>query len=331
MKKLILAAVITATFSASVLAGSVDTYAKDATLAPVVEDFKTRQFQEGLNLVDAIVAKDPANLDAHRMGMLIGTNKDDFTTIIHHADSILAQQPTDAQALYMKAIYSKGTGLQGYDAAYQTMSIAKPNAAKAMKDVVTAVDALWEKPVYKEAPDVSPDGLGILALGSPANPDGTPQPRLQNTLNRTLELANAFPKSPIFVTGGAIYTSMTESQAMKNWLVKNGVDADRIVMEDQARDTVGNAINIMPYLKEQKLDRLLLVTVEYHLRRSALIIDGVLDQQGVNVDVVGVAGESDKIGHDYAKRMIVERAASYRDRGRAYGLFQHDDFLALDK
>ncbi len=88
--------------------------------------FNTRQFDDALNLIDSIVIKDPENLDANRLGMLVGTSKDDFTTIIYHADAILDQDSNDAQALYMKSIYNKATGLPGYEGLYVKMSKKKP-------------------------------------------------------------------------------------------------------------------------------------------------------------------------------------------------------------
>lgn len=314
----------------SSVAGNLTDYAKDPTLAPIVSSYKQRQVDYSLLQLDAVTESNPDHLDAYRMGMIVGTSFDRYDAIFDNADELLKRQPNDPQALYFKAIYTKGLGEKGYGEVYRSMEKTSPKVASRMDAVVKAVDDIWSKPVHKATPDIDSKGLGILALGSPANPDGTPQPRLLNTLTRTLQLANDFPEAPIFVTGGAVYTSMTESQAMKNWLVEKGVNADRIIMEDQARDTVGNAINIMPYLKEKDLDRLLLVTVEYHLRRSSLIIDGVLQQQDVDVDIVGIAGESDLAGNAFDQRMVIEKAASYRDRGRAFGLYEHDDFLALE-
>ena len=64
----------------------------------------------------------------------------------------------------------------------------------------------------------APSNRHILALGSPANDNGTPQPRLLATLKETLAVANQNPTALIFVTGSAVKTKMVEANAMKDWL-----------------------------------------------------------------------------------------------------------------
>lgn len=69
---------------------------------------------------------------------------------------------------------------------------------------------------------------GILALGSPVNTNGTPYPRLLNTLTKTLEMASKFLNIPIICSGGHVYTNITESVAMKKWLKNKGINTSRI-------------------------------------------------------------------------------------------------------
>merc|ERR1711870_38154 len=118
---------------------------------------------------------------------------------------------------------------------------------------------------------------------------------------------------------------MSEAIAMKKWLSKRGIDPKRITMEMKAMDTVGNYEYIAPMLKERGITKVILITVYYHLNRSSALADAVFENKGLDVEVIGVAGESDLKGEVLAKRMTVERPASYRDVARACGLYEYDD------
>merc|ERR1719335_647150 len=145
--------------------------------------------------------------------------------------------------------------------------------------------------------------MSIIALGSPADDDGTPRPRLLGTLNKTLEAAKAYPNADIFVTGAAVSSNMPEAIAMTKWLTARGVDTKRITMEMKAMDTVGNYEYIAPMLKARGVTKVMLITVYYHLNRSSALADAVFEQRGLKAEVVGVAGESDLKGDDLSKRM----------------------------
>merc|ERR1711953_1060265 len=112
---------------------------------------------------------------------------------------------------------------------------------------------------------------------------------------------------------------------MKRWLTERGVSADRLTLEMQAMDTVGNYINIAPMLRKRKVTKVMLITVYYHLNRSSALADAVFEAEHLPVEVIGVAGESDLKGPDLVDRMAVERPASYRDVARAAKLYSHKD------
>merc|ERR1712187_755139 len=113
---------------------------------------------------------------------------------------------------------------------------------------------------------------------------------------------------------------------MTKWLTVRGVDPSRITKEMKAMDTVGNYEYIAPMLRRCKVEKVMLVTVYYHLNRSSGLADAVFEEHGLKVDVVGVAGESDLKGEKLEKRMAVEKPASYRDLARAACLFELEDF-----
>jgi vancomycin permeability regulator SanA len=315
-----------------VSASGIDDYTDDPEFRPVVTAFHKKDKTESFEALNRLLQTRPNNADAFRLGMLVATGFDQYDELFQFSDSLLRVHPQDKQGLGLTLLYSRA--LEKYDLYVSTLvslEMQAPDLSRAMVSIIDDVEEQWSsrgriEHLLKE----TAAHLGILALGSPANDDGTPKPRLKNTLKKTLELASTYPAAPIFVSGGAVYSQFTEAVAMKNWLIRKGVDGHRIVVEDLARDTVGNAKNIMPHLSERKVSHLLLVTVDYHLPRSTLIFDGVFQKHGLDVKLIGVAADSDLKGPPLLQRLKLEKIASYRDRSRALGLYSHQEFENLN-
>ncbi|MGX8807691.1 YdcF family protein, partial [Enterobacter hormaechei] len=69
-------------------------------------------------------------------------------------------------------------------------------------------------------------------------PDGTMNQILIDRLNKTLEVAKQLPDAMIVVTGGVPKAHQTEGKLMADWLVKQGIPAERIFQDNYARSTV---------------------------------------------------------------------------------------------
>jgi uncharacterized SAM-binding protein YcdF (DUF218 family) len=65
---------------------------------------------------------------------------------------------------------------------------------------------------------------------------------------------------------------------MRTFLGDLGVPADRILMEETSRNTRENAIETAKILRERALDKVLLVTSAYHMRRAL----GVFRKAGID-------------------------------------------------
>lgn len=91
--------------------------------------------------------------------------------------------------------------------------------------------------------------------------------------------------STFLLSGGRTNEKSSYSQAglMKIWLLERGVPPENIVVEERAKDTLGNAIHTLPFIKETHV---LLVTSDYHLPRALDIFTHVY---GPKYAVYGVA------------------------------------------
>jgi hypothetical protein len=261
--------------------------------------------------------------------MTLGTICDDYDRIIASADKVVEFKPGDPQACTLKALYCRSCKRPGFDESMGALEKSSPAVHGKVTALVKGVDKYWEGKLANTVPS-GLEGIAIIALGSPADDDGTPRPRLLGTLNKTLEATTIYPNATVFVTGAAVSSNMPEAIAMKKWLQKRGVK-NEIVMEMKAMDTVGNYEYIAPMLADRGVKKVILITAYYHLNRSSGLADAVFEAKNLPMEVVGVAGDSDLKGDVLAKRMDVEVCASYRDVARARGLYEASDFQAICK
>ena len=112
----------------------------------------------------------------------------------------------------------------------------------------------------------------VVILGAGVN--GTvPSLSLEVRLEAALDYLADKPDVPIVVTGAqGPHEEITEARCMADWLTDHGVDAGRIVLEEQATDTSENIAFSKALLAERGVDAaasVAVVTSDYHLCRAA--------------------------------------------------------------
>lgn len=130
----------------------------------------------------------------------------------------------------------------------------------------TAPTALAEPAAPAAGKDFTKPAIVILGYG--LTPDGWMRPILYTRVLTGLAVAQAFPQSPIIVTGGNPKKGRTEAGEMRNLLKLLGVPADRIIVEDKANSTVQNARFSVPLAKKADTTGIILVTSSTHQGRA---------------------------------------------------------------
>lgn len=113
----------------------------------------------------------------------------------------------------------------------------------------------------------------MIILGAKVNEDGISK-TLKRRLDKAIEYYNTNKNiNNIIVSGGQGSDEVvTEALAMKNYLVKNGVSKDKIIMEDKATTTLENIIFSKKIITDKNLKgKVLIVTSDYHLFRGQFI------------------------------------------------------------
>ena len=114
------------------------------------------------------------------------------------------------------------------------------------------------------------DSLCIVCLGFQLYSDG----RMRDELVGRLEVARAcamqYPNAWILVTGGptaAQDRSITEADVMADWLVENGVEKERILIENRSMTSATNALFSYELLNENypQVRDIAIVSSDYHV------------------------------------------------------------------
>ncbi|WKG06739.1 YdcF family protein [Mycolicibacterium sp. HK-90] len=108
----------------------------------------------------------------------------------------------------------------------------------------------------------------IVILGYGLQPDGSMRTILYHRVLTGLAVAQAFPQSPVIVTGGNPRNGKTEAGQMRNLLLTLGFPANRIIVEDRANSTVQNAQFSVPLAKKAGATGIIVVTSSTHQGRA---------------------------------------------------------------
>ena len=129
----------------------------------------------------------------------------------------------------------------------------------------------------------------IVVLGGGMLPDGTPAPATLARGRAAADLARAHPQAAIICSGShgvGRKPRRSEAASMADLVVAQGIDRARIFLEDQSRDTIGNAVFVAErYLSAIPPRRVYVVTSPFHLERSVetfrLVLGEAWETRGV--------------------------------------------------
>jgi len=121
-----------------------------------------------------------------------------------------------------------------------------------------------------------PKQATVVVLGSKVN-GHTPTADLMARINAAGKYLTENPQAKCIVSGGqGVGELETEAAAMKQYLVKQGIDASRIILEDKSTTTIENLSNSLAIIDQNGMSRdLAIVTDEYHQYRAGRIAKSI--------------------------------------------------------
>jgi uncharacterized SAM-binding protein YcdF (DUF218 family) len=236
---------------------------------------------------------------------------------------ILARDPASFEAYAWLAALARVEGDQPSATGAETALAALDRArAGALRRRFNRADEIMADPLDATVRPL-PGGVTIVALGFALNPSGGMEKPLLDRLAATLAAARANPSARIIVTGGQPQSGVTEADLMTRWLVQNGVDRDRIQIEDKAKDTVGNAVNAAGLISQARPDKVILVTSAGHMRRGRAVTEAALQEIGIDAPVIPLVASSGVAAELQTPVTPDERLAIYRDVVRTFGIWSY--------
>ena len=124
----------------------------------------------------------------------------------------------------------------------------------------------------------------IIVLGAQMR-DWGPSVVYKSRLDSAIEYLNSNPNTKVIVTGGqGINESISEGEGGKNYLVEQGIEEDRIIVENKSCDTDENIRNALQFIDTTDDLKIGIVTNNFHVFRGVLITKRYTD-----ADVTGIA------------------------------------------
>jgi len=108
----------------------------------------------------------------------------------------------------------------------------------------------------------------IIVLGAQVKPDGTLSEMLRRRLVLTRDEYFLNPQWIITCGAQGANEPMAEGDAMREWLIAQGVPAERVLAETASFNTRENLLHAKAMMEERGLSRALVVTSDYHVGRA---------------------------------------------------------------
>jgi len=169
--------------------------------------------------------------------------------------------------------------------------------------VIAIVLYIWLGKEIERGVEAKADGSAnyMIILGAKVKPGGVPSLSLKSRLEVAVPYLVKYPQAKVIVSGGqGPDEDRTEASVMREYLEQNGIDATRIIEEDQSTSTYENLVfskELLP--KETK--KITIVSNDFHLKRAKYLAESL----DFEVDVVSAKTPKSV----EAKLKIRERAA----------------------
>lgn len=126
----------------------------------------------------------------------------------------------------------------------------------------------------------------LIVLGAQVYERG-PSPVLAYRLDAAVRYLSENPDTVCIVSGGqGANEPFSEAQGMADYLIANGIEKERILLEDQSRSTVENIVNSMEFF-DAETETVGIVTNNFHVFRAT----GIAKKQGI-VNVCGICADA---------------------------------------
>lgn len=108
----------------------------------------------------------------------------------------------------------------------------------------------------------------VIILGAAMAAPGVPGPAMRRRLEYGVTLFFDRNAGHLLLSGGIVGPPPAEARVMREMALRRGVAAERIIVEDQARNTFENAVYAGRIIRDRQWCRVVVVTDAFHLPRA---------------------------------------------------------------
>lgn len=194
-------------------------------------------------------------------------------------EQILNLDPENFNANLLQGLYSKviGDNPSYKNSISKLKQIDSRKANEYLQKLETTDSVIDEKLNTAPPANLPQKDHAIVILGYALAEDGSMREPLIERLKAGIAIAKQYPNSKIIVSGGVPKQGITEADAMSNWLQTQGIEKDRIILENKSTDTVENALFSTEKLEKEGIKDVTLVTSASHMRRALTVFNEASD------------------------------------------------------
>ena len=239
-------------------------------------------------------------------------------------DEILKLYPGSFEANILSAVYSDILGdNETYVDKMEFLGKTYPQLTKEYIEKFNRTEEYLKTPINIEAQKIDSENHAIVILGYALSDEGEMKAPLIGRLEQGLAAAKLNPESEIIVSGGVPKAGVTEAYLMKKWFVEKGISPERVHMDDQAKDTVGNAIYSSMILKEIGAEDVTLITSASHIRRGLSVFKEASLNEGMDIEFTNLVYLDYDSIEEAQKVSQSEHLVVYRDLMRTSGIWAY--------
>lgn len=276
----------------------------DKYLAEDVKLFRQWQWAELYASLDQKTREEPLHLNTFRLQAEVYLTNSKYNEALAALDSVLRVNPDDIYALGLSAYIKHFMGNE--DQSQQRLQALKNVSEPCYSDLTALIEKVdrWRSEEAGNALE-STDGLDfdvIVVLGVSPTATGGLSASGVLRLKEAVKGAYYCPDAKIIISGGAIDYDFSEAETMKDYLLKHStelaialglepegsawcISEERILLDTEARDTVGNAIGAFKHIEELDLHNLLIAASTGHVMRGQTIFNALADGKGYPIEV----------------------------------------------
>lgn len=250
-------------------------YEEDPLLQLSVKKARGWYWEDAYKELESVIEENPRYWDAYRLQAELYLVNNEALAARGQIDRVLENNPRDLHALTMSILADQMLGDQIQVKTKMTyLTSLDPEFAKKIDQAFTLVNT-WTNMLFDNEA-VSPEDFQIIAVfGEEPNPDGSPSNKVKKKLKLAKQFLEINPEASIILSGGPVDYEFSEARSMSDYLQSLGIDPSKIILDEEARDTVGNAMGTIRIMKELNLTKVLIITHIDHLARSLANVEAV--------------------------------------------------------